>query len=467
MKNIRNGVAFVLFFCHAGTFAQTLNTSAIDSLLASYNQTTPGATLAIVKNGTIVHTATAGLADLEHNIPITPATVFYIASMAKQFTAFCILLLEEQGKLALNDPIQKYLPDFPQYGRPITISHLVHHTSGLRDYSTLVDLQGRSYLEDIPEQEIYQLIKNQKQLNFLPGDEYTYSNSGYFLLARIIQVASGQPLKQFAQDNIFTTLGMFGTTYLDNNGMLIMNRAFSYEPDNRFGKFNNIVRRYALVGSGGVYASLEDLARWDNNLYHNKLGKGTQHLINRMLQVDTLTTGQLNHYAFGIEHKTYKGLNRISHGGSNAGFRTFFLRFPQDSLSIIFLANRKDADLNIPFKAADILLNTKIHNAPSAPAPPSTQTPEPEISLTTKQFAQLTGTYFSSELSTSYTIKLLNDKLYLSINNGPFTPLLPKSPTEFYSPTFGTLTFVKHHNKVKAFTLSIARITQLHFSKTM
>jgi CubicO group peptidase (beta-lactamase class C family) len=226
-----------------------------------------------------------GLADLEHDVKITPSTVFYIGSVSKQFVTFCILLLEEQGKLNLDDPIQKYFPDFPVYESPLTIRHFIHHTSGVRDYLTLMDLKGRSYLDHITVDEVYELIKRQSTLNFKPGEQYLYSNSCYFMLALIVEKVSGEPIRKFAATNIFEPLGMNHTQFYDDNTNIIKNRAFSYAKDEtkKVG-FDNLIMRFDLVGSGGVYSTIEDLYLWDQNFYHNKLGKGGQAIITKMHQ---------------------------------------------------------------------------------------------------------------------------------------------------------------------------------------
>ena len=175
---------------------------------------------------------------------LTPSTVFYIGSTGKQFTAFCLLLMEEQMKINLDAEIQTFLPDFPRYSSPITVRHLVYHTSGIRDYSSIWDLQGTSYYEHITAEETYRLIKQQSVLNFEPGEEYLYSNSGYFLMAEIFEKASGKSLKDFARENIFEPLGMKRTIFLDDNRDLIKHRAFGYGKKSDDEGFNNLIRRF-------------------------------------------------------------------------------------------------------------------------------------------------------------------------------------------------------------------------------
>ncbi|MCH7677406.1 serine hydrolase [candidate division KSB1 bacterium] len=225
----------------------------IDSLFEQWNnKDSPGAAIGIIEKGKLIYTRGYGIADLEHGIPITASSVFYLGSVSKQFVTMCILLLEEQGKLNLDDEIQLYLPDFPKYQAPLTIRHFIHHTSGVRDNLTLWELAGNDLLDHIDDDAIYQLIKRQKILNFTPGDKYLYSNSCYFMLAMIVEKASDLPIKEFADKNIFIPLGMENSHFHDNHYHIIKNRVFSYSRVD--GGYNNLIMRFDLVGSGGLYS---------------------------------------------------------------------------------------------------------------------------------------------------------------------------------------------------------------------
>ncbi len=270
---------------------------------------------------------------------------------------FSILLLEEQGKLNLDDSIQKYLLDFPDYGSPQTIRHFIHHTSGVRDYLTLMYLKGRNYLGNFNVDEVYDLIKRQKELNFPPGEKHLYSNSCYFMLAMIVEKAAGESLKVYANKNIFQPLGMKSTLFYDDNTGLIKNRVFSYRKKKNEAGFDNLISRFDLVGSGGVYSNIEDLFLWDQNFYNNKLGKGGQDIIEKMHEEGLLNNGKSSGYAFALNNGTYKGLKTVSHGGSLAGYRTQLMRFPEEKFSVIILANRGDANpTRKAYQVADILL---------------------------------------------------------------------------------------------------------------
>jgi len=343
------------------SFGQIKESQAIDSLFIGWDKpNVPGCAIGIVENGKLIYSKGYGIADLEHDIKITPSSVFYIGSVSKQFVTFSILLLEEQGKLDLDDKIQKYLPDFPEYDAPLTIGHFIHHTSGVRDYLTLMYLKGRNYLDNADVDEVYELIKRQKELNFSPGEKYLYSNSCYFMLAMIVEKAAGQSLKEFANGSIFQPLGMKNTLFYDDNTDLIKNRVFSYNKKQDEEGFNNLIMRFDLVGSGGVYSSIEDLFLWDQNFYNNKLGKGGQNIINKMHEEGLLNNGESSGYAFALNNGTYKGLKTVSHGGSLAGYRAQLMRFPDEKFSVIILANRGDANpTRKSFQISDILLKDK------------------------------------------------------------------------------------------------------------
>jgi len=345
------------------SFGQINESQAIDSLFIDWNKPdVPGCALGIIKDGKLIYSKGYGIGDLEHDIELSPRSVFYIGSVSKQFVTFSILLLEEQGKLSLDDRIQKFLPDFPEYQSPLTIRHFIHHTSGVRDYLTLMYLKGRDYLDNTDVDEVYELIKRQKELNFTPGDQYLYSNSCYFMLAMIVEKASGQSLKMFAQEHIFGPLGMKNSLFYDDNTDLIKNRVFSYMKSGEDG-FDNLIMRFDLVGSGGVYTNVEDLLLWDQNFYNNKLGNGGQEIIRKMHEEGLLNNGESCGYAFGLNNGTYKGLKTVSHGGSLAGYRAQLMRFPEEKFSVIVLANRGDANPTAKsFQVADIFLKDKFRN---------------------------------------------------------------------------------------------------------
>jgi CubicO group peptidase (beta-lactamase class C family) len=311
----------------------------VDNLFSEWNNHhSPGCSLAIIRDGKILYEHGYGMADLEHDIPISPNSAFYIASVSKQFVAMCLLLLEEEGKLSLDDNIRKYLPEFPEYNSPITIKNLIFHTSGIADFHMIWDLQGKDALNRTPAEEVFKLICSQENLEFNPGEKQLYSNSGYFLSSIIIRRVSGKSLKDYAREKIFVPLGMENSEFIDNNKSIVKNRACGYAPLIE-GGFGNAILRYDLVGSGGLYSTVEDLYLWDQNFYHNKLGKGSQLLIDKMLTNGRTNDGQEVNYACGIINGNYKGLRTVQHSGGFGGYASFMVRFPDKNLSVIVLSN--------------------------------------------------------------------------------------------------------------------------------
>lgn len=363
---MKNYVLAIFCLLSLTALSQIAESDAVDKVFADWKKpNTPGAALGIVKDGKLVYAKGYGIGDLEHDLPITSSSVFYTGSVSKQFVTFAILLLEEEGKLNLDDEIQVYLPDFPKYETPLTIRHFIHHTSGVRDFLTLMALKGRNYLDHMEVDEVYNLIKSQKVLNFPPGDQYLYSNSCYFMLAMIVEKAAGKSIRDFAEEKMFGPLGMDNTLFYDDNRDLIKNKVFSYEKKTDGNGFNNLIMRFDLVGSGGVYSNIEDLLLWDQNFYNNKLGKGGQGIINKMHEEGLLNNGKSSGYAFALHNGTYKGLKTVSHGGSLAGYRAQLMRFPEQNFSVIILANRNDANPTaMSYQIADILLKDDLKEEP-------------------------------------------------------------------------------------------------------
>src|SRR5262245_26193334 len=232
----------------------------------------PGCALAVIRDGQIVYKRGYGMADLDHDVPIKPDTVFHVASVSKQFTAMSILLLAKQGKLSLDDKVQKYITELREFNQPITIRHLLHHTSGLRDQWNLLIMSGTRLGEDVVrDEDILDLVSRMKELNFKPGEQHLYCNTGYTLLAYIVKRVSGQSLREFAEANIFKPLGMTRTFFRDDHAVVVKQQAYAYNPGPG-GAFKLSVPNYDTVGASSLLTTVEDLARWDQNFYDKKVG---------------------------------------------------------------------------------------------------------------------------------------------------------------------------------------------------
>lgn len=323
------------------------------SFLAYDRKDSPGCAVGIVQHGELVFKKGYGMANLEYEVPITPRTVFCLASLAKQFTAMCIALLEEDGRLALTDDIRKYLPQFPGYGHRITIGSLIYHTSGIRDYYIqALSMMGVKLNDFLTEDEALQILLAQRGLIFPPGTRFHYSNSNYLLLSLIVKQVTGESIGQFSQKHIFAPLKMQHTFYRENHSQIIKNRAVAY---GEYPLRNGSPRQYLpaqdaelhyilttdseLTGDDGVWSTIEDLYLWDQNFYANRLGQGRQELIERCLTPGRLIDGSSTAYAFGQVIGTTDGHAVVEHSGWVNGYLSVLERYPQDQAAIILLSN--------------------------------------------------------------------------------------------------------------------------------
>ena len=308
----------------------------VDQLFAPWDRPgSPGAAVAVVQNGSILFSKGYGSANLEYDIPNGPSTVFHIASVSKQVTAFAIAILADQGKLSLDDDIRKYLPEIPDFGEKITIRHLVHHTSGLRDQWNLLALAGWRLDDVITKEQILKLMSRQQALNFKPGEEFLYCNTGYTLMAEIVARVTGQSFPEWTQEHIFRLLGMNNTLFYDDHEKLVKNRAYSYysSPEG----FKKSVLSYANVGATSLFTTVEDLSKWALNF--ETMAVGNPAVMAQMHEQGVLNNGEKIGYAFGQGIGEYKGLRQVSHGGGDAGYRTYLGRFPDQRFSVVVFSN--------------------------------------------------------------------------------------------------------------------------------
>ena len=328
-----------LFLAPLGVMSQNLPDSVIskiDAIFKSYTDKTPGCAVAVTQNGTVIFEKGYGQANLEYSAPIVPGTKFHIASESKQYVAFCMLLLEKEGKLTLDDDIRKHLEYVPDFGHKITIRQLIYHTSGLRDQWQLLANAGWQLDDVITQGHVIKLVSKQKALNFIPGEEWLYCNTGYTLMAEIVKKVSGLSLREYADKNIFQPLGMKDTHFHDNYQELVPGRAYSYNsaPGNRF---QHAVLSYSIVGATSLHTTVQDEVKWLNNYETGTVGG--KELVDKMYEVGTLNDGRKLPYAFAISIGKHKGWKQIGHGGGDAGFRTYACRFPEKGLGIVVFSN--------------------------------------------------------------------------------------------------------------------------------
>lgn len=402
-------------------------TAKVDKIFAQFDKPdSPGCALAVIKDSQIVYKRGYGIADLDHDIAIKPDTPFHVASVSKQFTAFSILLLAQQGKLSLDDKVQKYITELREFDQPITIRHLLHHTSGLRDQWNLLIMSGTRLGEDVvKDEDVLDLVSRMKELNFKPGDQHLYCNTGYTLLAFIVKRVSGQSLREFAEANIFKPLGMTRTIFRDDHAIVVKNQAYAYGPGPN-GTFKLSVPNYDTVGASSLMTTVEDLAKWDQNFYDKKVGGDW--VIEQMQIRGVLNDGEQISYARGLAVGTYKGLKLVEHSGGDAGYRSHLMRFPDQRFSVACLCNY--GGTNPSFFArqiADVYLAKEF----AAPPPkPVSSTASAAVALSEQELNSKVGAYWDSTLEEIGRISLKDGKLQLSISGSNVT-LVPMGANRF------------------------------------
>jgi CubicO group peptidase (beta-lactamase class C family) len=285
-----------------------------------------------------------------------------MGSVSKQFTAASAVLAAEQGYFSLDDDVRKYIPELPDYGHVITLREMLHHTSGLRDFLTLLAYEGRDGSDIHSEAEVVDLIARQKGLNNVPGEKYIYSNSNFYLIGVVIHRATGKTLAEFAAENIFKPLGMTHTRYYDDHTLVVPGRVAAYAPRKGGGFEVDWSTAFDIVGAGGLTSSVDDLLKWDRNFYDNKLGKGT--LIKDLEARGTFNNGKVNSYALGLEIGQYRGLPIVEHSGALYGYRTEILQFPEQRFTVSVLCNVATAPtIGLAQKVAEVYLKDKLKDA--------------------------------------------------------------------------------------------------------
>ena len=386
-------------FAEAQTFADTA--LAIEKTFARYKPANPGAQVSVSRNGVIIYSHSWGMADMEHNIPLTTENVSEAGSVTKEFTAAAILLLEQQGLLSLNDDIRKYLPEIPSYGSVIRIRHLMHHTSGIKDWGYVADIGGwarttRTYRNE----DALEIIARQKTLNNKPGDEYVYSNSGYNLLAIIAERASGMSLPDFTKKYIFIPAGMTHTQWRDNFKRIVPGRAIAYAKTP--GGYETDMPNEYVYGNGALLTTTEDLCRWVD--FYSSARLGGPALLKKQVAPDTFNNGNLHYYAAGLRISKKKGYNMISHNGATASYRASLEFFPDLGLSIAGLSNTSEFDTSsydVFNKIEDVFLPKK--PAPEKPVPPV---------ISAERLQAYTGRYRNTKSGEALQVDLSEGKLF-------------------------------------------------------
>jgi CubicO group peptidase (beta-lactamase class C family) len=422
MKNTITGlfILFLSFQTHAQTWDDTLK--KIDAIFSKYKADRPGGQLAISRNGTVIFSKAWGMASMEHDARLLTTSMSEAGSVSKQFTAFAILLLVQQGKCKPDDDVRRYLPLLPDYGTPITIQHLLNHTSGLKDWGSVAVLSGwPRQTKTYNNADALQISYNQKNLNFKPGDEYSYSNSNYVLLAKLVEVIANEGFESFCRRFIFEPAGMKNTEWRSNFKKIVKNRALAYSKGTT--SYETNMPNEHVFGAGGLLTTAEDLLAW--NKYYLSTKPGGEALLKMQLQRGVLNSGRIITYASGLIVDTVNKEPVIQHDGATASYRAMLCHFPGKQLSISWLSNTSEFD-NDQKPATQQLIDYFI------PGPPPEFTPEPKVYTADDKMLARVGWYQNQRdgsalkitvkrgilFSRNNTLSPVDDQSMLASNNG-------------------------------------------------
>jgi CubicO group peptidase (beta-lactamase class C family) len=412
----------------AAQAVETPGTSAIRGVVSGFVKPgEPGCTVGVVQDGRLAHALAYGQSDLERNKPLDTHSIFNLASVSKQFTAFALLLLQQDGKLALDDPIVRYLPELAGSVKGVTLRHLMNHTGGLRDYIGILYMNGRGDADGATIHESMRVLARQTRPNEQPGVEYEYSNTGYFLLGVVIARVSGQSLARFSEERIFKPLGMKNTSIVDSypDGIAALARGYAKKEKG----FVIDETAWEQVGDGQVHSDLHDLALWDENFYTGMLGGRA--LVEQMIEPGVLNSGKRIDYAAGLRVGETRGLPSVSHGGSWVGYRSHLLRFPAERLSVIVLCNRGDADTTaLASLIAQLFLKDKMGPAAADADEEEPRKKPPAAPWQPRDLTRYAGVYFSVEADARCALYLREAQLVVD-GCAEGAVLKPGKPGEF------------------------------------
>jgi CubicO group peptidase (beta-lactamase class C family) len=513
LKACATTVAFLALLVEPRAEAQALRApTTVDEVFAKYTASTPGCAVGVAIDGKRVVIKGYGSADLEHDVPIGEETIFEAGSVSKQFTAAAVLLLARDGKLSIDDTVRTYIPELPAYPTEITIRHMLTHTSGLRDWGSVEDIAGwprtsRVYTQD----HVLDIVSRQRALNFTPGTQWSYSNTGFNLAAMIVSRVSGVPFADFVRERVFKPRGMTHTSWRDDFTRIVKGRAIAY--DERDGAVHTDMPFENVYGNGGLLTTVGDLLRWNENFVSPVVGEAA--FVAEQQRAGTFSDGRPHIYAFGLYIRNYRGVREVSHSGSTAGYRAFLARYPNQHTSVAVLCNVADANATqLAHQAADIYvknLKPAIDTKPTAAqlaaaaglyrstvngetvtvggarnelgnrtwafdARTATATNEHGVAETFERVeraaptaAQLrayVGTYESDEAETVLTIAVEKDHLVLKRRPATTIALSPLYADSFSGPELGTVIFRRDSaGRVTALSVVQERVWDLRFTK--
>ena len=413
-------LALLVLFVLSG--AATAQEAAVDALMAGIAEDGPGGVVAVYRGGEVVFAEGYGLADVEHGVPNTPSTPYHVASVSKQFTAFAVALLADQGRLSLDDDVRRHLPELPDFGHPVTLRHLATHTSGLRDHWTLWAMGGGRMDDVIRQGDLLRLVERQRELNFAPGTEHLYSNTGYLLLAEVVARVTGEPFGAWMGAAVFGPLGMADTQVLDDHERIVPGRAASYYRAD--GELKRAVLSFANAGATGLVTTAEDLAHWLRNLATHEVGGPA--VASAMLERGVLASGDTLDYALGVVVDEHRGLRRVRHGGSDAGFRTFLAYYPEIDAGVVALGNVASFDAGVATAVAETVFGEHMDPAPAPQPPPA----DLDVRVPSARLDAYAGAY-RIENGPVVTVTRAGDGLAMRVEGWPQAPLAALADTLF------------------------------------
>ncbi len=425
---------------HMPAGAQPGVAARIDATFAPWDTAnSPGAVVSVLKDSRIIYQRGYGMAHLEHGVPMDVSTVFMVASVSKQFTAFAVAMLANEGHIELDEPVRRYVPELSKMLEGITVRQLIHHTGGLRDEFGLLSLAGYRMDDIITKNDILALLYRQHSLNFEPGTEYAYSNSGYTLLAEIVERATNVSFRAWTTEHIFAPLEMNDSHFRDDHGEVINNLAQSYTASGEAYRRQTI--NYSSVGASGLYTTAGDLARWARNFHTQQVGSAETHRTVR--QRGILNSGDTLSYAFGQSFGFHRGKTYVGHSGSHRGFRAHLVRFPQETLAVAVLSNLEEFN---PSEAALAVA---------------------ELFIEPQDFTEFTGTYYSEALQSGVTIKAINGELYMKHSRHDRVQLTWTEPDHFSVDVwfFSELTFQRKDGRITRFLANSSRMRNVSFER--
>jgi CubicO group peptidase (beta-lactamase class C family) len=436
--------------------------AAVDDIFSKWSSSTPGCAVGVAVGGKSVLLKAYGMADLERDVRNTPDTIFEAGSVSKQFTAMAVQLLANEGKLSIDDPVRKYIPELPDYGKPLTIRHMLSHTSGLRDWGSVESIAGwPRTTREYTHAHVLEVVSRQKSINFDPGTNWSYSNTGFNLAAIIVSRVSGMPFAEFSKQRIFTPLGLTHTSWRDDHTRIVKGRAIAYSFEN--GEYHIEMPFENVHGNGGLLTTVGDLLAWNQNLVNPKVGNPK--LIAEMTTVGHFNDGKPLAYGLGFFVEEYRGVHNVYHSGSTAGYRAHLNRFTDANTSVAVLCNGSNGDASrAANRVSDVFLGDRLKPAPparAAAAPPAALNPPPSSA----QLEALTGSYWSEEAETMFVAAVDQGALVLRRRPDAVIKLTAIAPDRFRG-SIGTVTFLRNATGVvDSFSVNQDRVWDLRFTK--